>query len=103
MPHKEFLEGLREVTKEDGALLVFDEVMTGFRIAYGGAQVRSAGPKSAHKPSPSLRESWKHVVKIRYAFCTCIWSRVRLAVDEIVTEISLVESSFGIMESREET
>jgi len=33
-----FLEGLRELTKEYGALLVFDEVMTGFRIAYGGAQ-----------------------------------------------------------------
>lgn len=43
VPHKEFLEGLRELTKEDGALLVFDEVMTGFRIAYGGAQV---GPKT---------------------------------------------------------
>jgi len=33
-----FLEGLREVTQQYGALLVFDEVMTGFRIAYGGAQ-----------------------------------------------------------------
>ncbi|NEO94261.1 MAG: glutamate-1-semialdehyde 2,1-aminomutase [Moorea sp. SIO3G5] len=33
-----FLEGLREVTENHGALLVFDEVMTGFRIAYGGAQ-----------------------------------------------------------------
>ena len=33
-----FLAGLRELTKEQGALLVFDEVMTGFRIAYGGAQ-----------------------------------------------------------------
>ncbi|AOX02221.1 glutamate-1-semialdehyde-2,1-aminomutase [Moorena producens PAL-8-15-08-1] len=33
-----FLEGLREVTQKHGALLVFDEVMTGFRIAYGGAQ-----------------------------------------------------------------
>lgn len=37
-PRKEFLEGLRELTTADGALLVFDEVMTGFRIAYGGAQ-----------------------------------------------------------------
>lgn len=37
-PDKEFLEGLRELTKENGALLVFDEVMTGFRVAYGGAQ-----------------------------------------------------------------
>merc|ERR1711972_289213 len=37
-PTKEFLEGLRELTKEHGALLVFDEVMTGFRISYGGAQ-----------------------------------------------------------------
>ncbi|KAJ1460082.1 glutamate-1-semialdehyde 2,1-aminomutase [Pelagophyceae sp. CCMP2097] len=37
-PTQEFLEGLRALTTEHGALLVFDEVMTGFRIAYGGAQ-----------------------------------------------------------------
>ncbi|WP_019505292.1 glutamate-1-semialdehyde 2,1-aminomutase [Pleurocapsa sp. PCC 7319] len=37
-PDAGFLEGLREITKEHDALLVFDEVMTGFRIAYGGAQ-----------------------------------------------------------------
>ena len=35
-----FLEGLREITREYDALLVFDEVMTGFRISYGGAQAR---------------------------------------------------------------
>lgn len=34
-----YLEGLREVTREHGALLVFDEVMTGFRVAWGGAQI----------------------------------------------------------------
>jgi glutamate-1-semialdehyde 2,1-aminomutase len=37
-PDGGFLAGLRELTREHGALLVFDEVMTGFRIAYGGAQ-----------------------------------------------------------------
>lgn len=37
-PEAGFLAGLREMTQEQGALLVFDEVMTGFRIAYGGAQ-----------------------------------------------------------------
>lgn len=37
-PDGGFLEGLRVLTQENGALLVFDEVMTGFRIAYGGAQ-----------------------------------------------------------------
>lgn len=37
-PDKEFLQGLREMTNDNGALLVFDEVMTGFRVAYGGAQ-----------------------------------------------------------------
>ncbi len=37
-PDAGFLEGLRELTKEYGALLVFDEVMTGFRISPGGAQ-----------------------------------------------------------------
>ena len=35
-----FLEGLSRVTKEYGALLIFDEVMTGFRLAWGGAQAR---------------------------------------------------------------
>ncbi|MEM1171344.1 MAG: glutamate-1-semialdehyde 2,1-aminomutase [Cyanobacteria bacterium P01_H01_bin.35] len=37
-PDAGFLEGLRMITEDNGALLVFDEVMTGFRIAYGGAQ-----------------------------------------------------------------
>jgi glutamate-1-semialdehyde 2,1-aminomutase len=37
-PDAGFLEGLRVLTQENGALLVFDEVMTGFRIALGGAQ-----------------------------------------------------------------
>jgi len=38
VPDGGFLAGLRELTRENNALLVFDEVMTGFRIAYGGAQ-----------------------------------------------------------------
>ncbi|MDH4099843.1 MAG: glutamate-1-semialdehyde 2,1-aminomutase, partial [Nitrospirota bacterium] len=37
-PAHGFLEGLREITRQYGALLIFDEVMTGFRVAYGGAQ-----------------------------------------------------------------
>ncbi len=40
IPDAGFLEGLREITKDYGALLMFDEVMTGFRIAYGGAQAK---------------------------------------------------------------
>ncbi len=39
-PRPGYLERLRELTERDGALLVFDEVMTGFRLAYGGAQER---------------------------------------------------------------
>lgn len=37
-PAPGFLEGLREITSAYGSLLIFDEVMTGFRVAYGGAQ-----------------------------------------------------------------
>jgi glutamate-1-semialdehyde 2,1-aminomutase len=37
-PGPGFLEGLREITRRDGALLILDEVITGFRIAKGGAQ-----------------------------------------------------------------
>merc|ERR1719327_2170514 len=39
-PTEAFLKGLRELTTKYGALLVFDEVMTGFRVALGGAQER---------------------------------------------------------------
>jgi glutamate-1-semialdehyde 2,1-aminomutase len=35
-----YLEGMREITARYGALLIFDEVMTGFRVALGGAQAR---------------------------------------------------------------
>jgi glutamate-1-semialdehyde 2,1-aminomutase len=37
-PQPGFLEGLRSITKREGALLIFDEVMTGFRVHKGGAQ-----------------------------------------------------------------
>ncbi|HYJ79331.1 MAG TPA: glutamate-1-semialdehyde 2,1-aminomutase [Longimicrobiaceae bacterium] len=39
-PDADFLPALRRITADDGALLVFDEVMTGFRVARGGAQER---------------------------------------------------------------
>jgi glutamate-1-semialdehyde 2,1-aminomutase len=38
LPQKGFLEGLRALCSADGALLIFDEVMTGFRVALGGMQ-----------------------------------------------------------------
>jgi glutamate-1-semialdehyde 2,1-aminomutase len=39
-PEPGFLEGLRAITRAHGTLLVFDEVMTGFRVALGGAQAK---------------------------------------------------------------
>jgi glutamate-1-semialdehyde 2,1-aminomutase len=38
LPEDGFLQGVRRLTEEFGALLIFDEVMTGFRVSYGGAQ-----------------------------------------------------------------
>ena len=38
LPEKGFLEGLRKLCDQYGALLIFDEVITGFRLTYGGAQ-----------------------------------------------------------------
>lgn len=40
LPVPGFLTGLRQIATQYGALLIFDEVMTGFRVAYGGAQTR---------------------------------------------------------------
>ena len=37
-PEEGYLQALRDITKQEHALLIFDEVMTGFRVAYGGAQ-----------------------------------------------------------------
>ncbi|MDA0769809.1 MAG: glutamate-1-semialdehyde 2,1-aminomutase [Chloroflexi bacterium] len=39
-PQSGFLEGLRDITAKHGALLILDEVITGFRVGYGGAQER---------------------------------------------------------------
>ncbi len=46
-PVEGFLQGLRKLCDEHGAILIFDEVMTGFRVAYGGAQ-------SIYKVRPDL-------------------------------------------------
>jgi glutamate-1-semialdehyde 2,1-aminomutase len=40
LPKPGYLQSLREITRTHGALLIFDEVMTGFRLAWGGAQER---------------------------------------------------------------
>ena len=37
-PKDGFLQGLREITNDYGALLIFDEVMTGFRVGYTSAR-----------------------------------------------------------------
>jgi len=42
LPQVGFLAGLREVTRANGALLIFDEVMTGFRVSRGGVQGRES-------------------------------------------------------------
>jgi glutamate-1-semialdehyde 2,1-aminomutase len=39
-PQPGYLEGMRAITEKHGGLLIFDEVMTGFRVAFGGAQAR---------------------------------------------------------------
>ena len=39
-PRPDFLNGVREVTRKSGTLLIFDEVITGFRLGYGGVQSR---------------------------------------------------------------
>lgn len=38
LPENDFLQFLRDITEEQGTLLIFDEVITGFRLGYGGAQ-----------------------------------------------------------------
>ena len=44
-PEHGFLQGLRDLCDREGILLIFDEVMSGFRVEYGGAQeIKSALP-----------------------------------------------------------
>jgi len=40
LPNSDFLSGLRQICDSDNSLLIFDEVMTGFRVALGGAQAK---------------------------------------------------------------
>ena len=53
--HRGCLEHLREATRADGALLIFDEVITGFRLAPGGAQERFGITPGPHDPGQGDR------------------------------------------------
>ncbi len=65
LPEPGFLQGLRAVTKADGALLIFDEVMTGFRVHPGGAQAlygvvtRPLDPGQGHWGRSARRRLWR--------------------------------------------
>jgi hypothetical protein len=70
LPQPGFLQKVRALTKELGIVLIFDEVITGFRLSYGGAQAKfnmgatrtSAGstpPKDrSTRPAPSPATPW---------------------------------------------
>ena len=54
-PAEGFLEALREVTATNGAMLIFDEVITGFRIAYGGSADALWSHSRHHLPGENHR------------------------------------------------
>jgi glutamate-1-semialdehyde 2,1-aminomutase len=54
LPAPGFLEALREVTRRHGIVLIFDEIVTGFRIAWGGAQERYLGAAGGSGWSPAM-------------------------------------------------
>jgi len=61
LPKAGFLETMRDVTRTQGILLIFDEVITGFRLTYGGFQYRSRHDVSRedHWRRPSGRRVWR--------------------------------------------
>jgi glutamate-1-semialdehyde 2,1-aminomutase len=54
LPEPGYLKGLREITWKHGALLIYDEVMVGFRLAAGGAQEFFAGDMGGHPDLTTL-------------------------------------------------
>jgi len=54
-PADGFLSGLREITSRAGALLIFDEVISGFRAAAGGAQALAGVASGSHLPRQDHR------------------------------------------------
>ena len=65
------LQGLREVTAEDGALLCFDEVMTGFRIAKGCAQEHFGVTPDLTTVRPEEPACWRQSLHAVLVF-TCV-------------------------------
>src|SRR5262249_14275033 len=58
LPQAGFLEGLRDLTTAAGALLVFDEVMTGFRVHPGGAQALYGAPPALTTRGKVIGGGW---------------------------------------------
>ena len=65
LPARSFLEGLRRLCDAAGSLLIFDEVMTGFRVAHGGAQTRF-GVSPDHLP---WQDHWRRSPD------RCLWGK----------------------------
>ena len=66
------LQGLREVTAEDGALLCFDEVMTGFRIAKGCAQEHFGVTPDLTTVRSVERACWRQSPHAVFVACTSL-------------------------------
>ena len=71
-PRQGFLQAVRELTKRDGTLLIFDEVMTGFRVGPGGAQGR-------YGVTPDLPTLGKVIGRIT-SYNVCYTKLLRLSV-----------------------
>ena len=55
LPRRDFLRQLRTLTRKHGILLIFDEVISGFRVAYGGAQTLYGIEPGSHVPGENHR------------------------------------------------
>ena len=85
-----FLEGIRELCSRHGALLVFDEVMTGFRVALGGAQALRGFLDSL---GASIHPSWHFGLLARGQFAlgvSYVCDLVRGASDRSLRTIRVV-------------
>ena len=92
-PNPGFLEGLRKLTSDAGVLLIFDEVVTGFRLAYGGAQEFYGVTPDLCAVGKIMGGGYPLAAVMGSAAVMSVYNRAAVSADEFVDQVGTLNGN----------
>lgn len=92
-PNPGFLDGLRKLTSDAGVLLIFDEVVTGFRLAYGGAQEFYGVTPDLCAVGKIMGGGYPMAAVMGSAAVMSVYNRAAVSADEYVDQVGTLNGN----------